>query len=273
MKLKSALPWLSLASMSLATSLPLAERAVAQAPVININQSQYAVVSPSYMRTLTTPFSPENATAPSIQVFSPDFYNILGSSPNLFLLASKNDTTGGAFAHEGATWVESAGEVYFLSNANKEYGASIGNYISKLSLKSFYETGDANVTTVLQSADSPLKNFNGATNYGSKIVITAQGQNDEGGGLLLLDPPDPANPEVILDNFRGRQFNSPNDVVVHPQSKALFFTDSIYGHVQGFRPDFTLPQQVYRFVPSTVGSSLCGTRHASDSPGRRDCSR
>jgi gluconolactonase len=56
---------------------------------------------------------------------------------------------------------------------------------------------------------------------------------------------------VLLNNYFGRQFNSLNDVVIHPKNKDIYFTDTIYGYVQDFRPAPGLQDQVYRFNPDT----------------------
>lgn len=56
---------------------------------------------------------------------------------------------------------------------------------------------------------------------------------------------------VILNNYFGRQFNSLNDVAIHPKNKEIYFTDTIYGYVQDFRPAPGLQDQVYRFNPDT----------------------
>jgi gluconolactonase len=54
-----------------------------------------------------------------------------------------------------------------------------------------------------------------------------------------------------LNNYFGRQFNSLNDVAIHPTNKDIYFTDTIYGYVQDFRPAPGLQDQVYRFNPDT----------------------
>jgi gluconolactonase len=56
---------------------------------------------------------------------------------------------------------------------------------------------------------------------------------------------------VILNNYFGRQFNSLNDVAIHPRNKEMYFTDVTYGFLQDFRPAPVLPNQVYRFNPKT----------------------
>jgi hypothetical protein len=56
---------------------------------------------------------------------------------------------------------------------------------------------------------------------------------------------------VLLNNYFGRQFNSLNDVAIHPKNKDVYFTDTIYGYVQDFRPAPGLQDQVYRLNPET----------------------
>jgi hypothetical protein len=56
---------------------------------------------------------------------------------------------------------------------------------------------------------------------------------------LLITP-------VLINNFHGRQFNSLNDVAVHPLNGNIYFTDVQYGYLQDFRPSPGLPNQVYK---------------------------
>ncbi|KAK8208540.1 lactonohydrolase [Phyllosticta capitalensis] len=57
--------------------------------------------------------------------------------------------------------------------------------------------------------------------------------------------------EVILNSFMGRNFSSINDVRQHSKTGDLWFTDADYGWFQYFRPEPTVPKQVYRFEPDT----------------------
>jgi gluconolactonase len=50
-----------------------------------------------------------------------------------------------------------------------------------------------------------------------------------------------------LNNYFGRQFNSLNDLVVNPKNGELYFTDTLYGFLQDFRPPPGLRNQVYRY--------------------------
>ena len=90
--------------------------------------------------------------------------------------------------------------------------------------------------------------MNGATNHNGNILLMAQGRGDIPPVMALVNPTEPYNSTILLDNFFGRQFNSLNDVKVHPTSGAFFFCDVAYGWYQGFRPTPNIPNQVYRYV-------------------------
>jgi gluconolactonase len=61
---------------------------------------------------------------------------------------------------------------------------------------------------------------------------------------------------VLLNNFFGRQFNSLNDIAIHPSNKDIYFTDTLYGFLQDFRPVPGLRNQVYRFNVATGAVSV-----------------
>lgn len=56
---------------------------------------------------------------------------------------------------------------------------------------------------------------------------------------------------MLVNNYFGRQFNSLNDVAINPRNGDVYFTDTLYGYLQDFRPSPALPNMVYRFNPST----------------------
>jgi gluconolactonase len=56
---------------------------------------------------------------------------------------------------------------------------------------------------------------------------------------------------VLVNNFFGRQFSSLNDVAVNPRNGDVYFTDTLYGYLQDFRPAPGLRNQVYRLTGST----------------------
>ena len=66
---------------------------------------------------------------------------------------------------------------------------------------------------------------NGGTGpYKSNLLLATSGRGNLPPSLVLVNPKSPNNATVLVDNFFGRQFNSVNDVKVHP-SGSLFFTD------------------------------------------------
>ncbi|KAI9879263.1 MAG: hypothetical protein M1823_006857, partial [Watsoniomyces obsoletus] len=95
-------------------------------------------------------------------------------------------------------------------------------------------------------------NSNGGTNFRGEIVFAGEGQGaDVPPSLFVMNPREPYNTTVILNNYFGRQFNSLNDVAVNPRNDDLYFTDTLYGFLQDFRPVPGLPDQVYRLNPTT----------------------
>ncbi|KAG6883719.1 hypothetical protein C0992_008006, partial [Termitomyces sp. T32_za158] len=90
---------------------------------------------------------------------------------------------------------------------------------------------------------------NGGTGpYNSSLLLVTSGRGSLPPSVALVNPKAPNNVTVLLDNFFARQFNSLNDIIVHPSGK-LFFTDVTYGFLNLFRPNPLLPNQVYRFDP------------------------
>ncbi|MBV9506340.1 MAG: SMP-30/gluconolactonase/LRE family protein [Acidobacteriia bacterium] len=58
---------------------------------------------------------------------------------------------------------------------------------------------------------------------------------------------------VIAEKYQGKRFNSPNDIVVHPDG-GIWFTDPIYGirgYYEGFKGDSELKPAVYRVDEKT----------------------
>jgi gluconolactonase len=66
----------------------------------------------------------------------------------------------------------------------------------------------------------------------------------------VLDPVT-SQSTTLLNNFYGRQFNSLNDLAIHPKSKDIYVTDPSYGQSNNFRPPAGMPKQVYRFNDRT----------------------
>ncbi|KAH8920768.1 calcium-dependent phosphotriesterase [Atractiella rhizophila] len=195
-------------------------------------------------------FSPypelERDQLPAIVVFDARFEEILGPEPSLVSIAISG--TPGVFPfHEAPIWVEENNEIFISSDANALTGHDQSlTYISKFSLDDLSPEGKVNVTRL----NLDLINANGGTNFDGKLLYCTEGRHGIAGEVALVDTRPPYQKKTLLNNFYGRQFNSPNDIEVHPQSKAIFFTDPLYGWYQAFRPPPQLPVQVYRFDPN-----------------------
>ena len=58
---------------------------------------------------------------------------------------------------------------------------------------------------------------------------------------------------AIAEKFQGKRFNSPNDIVVHPDG-GVWFTDPAYGingNYEGYKADSEMKEAVYRADPKT----------------------
>ena len=174
---------------------------------------------------------------------------MLGPRPQLAVICENRDP----LFHEAGVYID--GTVYITSNqhdARRSHGDkeirihALRNACCPVTQPSAFSAQYQE----LPANDVPMAN--GAVNYRDGILFCAQGTCSQPAGLVFV--PDPTaeafNGRYLLDNYHGRPFNSPNDVVVHSDG-AIWFTDPIYGAEQGFRKDPTLPNQVYRFAPAT----------------------
>ncbi|KDR79180.1 hypothetical protein GALMADRAFT_137067 [Galerina marginata CBS 339.88] len=199
-----------------------------------------------------TLFNPSTTQTPFFQVFDEAFLTILGPNPSFHEVAS-NATF--PFAHEAPIFVPETDEVFFASSAGGPGGSDINhnNQIGKIGMQAV-EVALQAVEGSGQAVDLPasIQMTNGGTGpFKSSLVFVTSGRGPLPPSIALVDPKNPENTTIILDNFFGRQFNSLNDVKIHPKSGALFFTDTTYGSLLQFRPPPLLPNQVYRLDPIT----------------------
>ena len=129
-------------------------------------------------------------------------------------------------AHEGPVYVAGEDALYYTT-ARPEVE------VRRLALAS------GEVTTVL--ARTGVANGMALDHDGSLLVCeqhpAAITRVDRAGAVL----------ETVVDSYRGRPLNSPNDVVV-TRDGAIWFTDPSYAHLQGFGPAPQLPDAVYRYA-------------------------
>ncbi|THH32201.1 hypothetical protein EUX98_g2002 [Antrodiella citrinella] len=201
-------------------------------------------------------FNPTNATPPFFQVFDPSFFSVLGPNPSIRVVASNPSFE---FAHEAPIWLSDTDEVTFASVDGGFPGVSDINHNNRVSKISLKDVEDAikmagssptpiNVTVTKLDFPETVQMTNGGTGpLNGSLLLVNSGRGPLPPSVVLADPNPPFATRVILDNFFGRQFNSLNDVKIHPTSKKIFFTDAPYGFALQFRPSLLLPNQVYRF--------------------------
>ncbi|KAI0784000.1 D-lactonohydrolase-like protein [Irpex lacteus] len=188
-------------------------------------------------------FNPTNTSSPFFQVFDPAFLDILGSKPSIRVIAS---IPGFAFAHEAPIWVPQTNEVFFASNDGGDPDFSDINHNNRVSKISLDE-----IASALDLPETVQMTNGGTGPFKDNLLLVNSGRGNLPPSITVVNPAAPHNVTVLRDNFIGRQFNSLNDIKVHPISKKLFFIDVTYGWLAHFRPLPLMPSQVYRFDPDT----------------------
>ncbi|EFX04369.1 evolved d-pantonohydrolase [Grosmannia clavigera kw1407] len=227
-----------------------------------IDSKSFAVLSsvpPVTSSNGSAPFVPPGHTLDSLRaqpfhVYDDAFYDILGANPTLSLVAESE--TDPLF-HEAVIWFPDTEDIFFVQNAGAKAagtGLAKSSIIQKVSLAAVEKAAAAGTLVQVDTVDaSPqVLNPNGGTNYRGQLLFAAEGQGDQlPSALYLVNPRPPYNSTVLLNNFFGRQFSSLNDVAVHPLNRDVYFTDTLYGYLQDFRPPPGMRNQVYRFSPDT----------------------
>ncbi|OHE98504.1 D-lactonohydrolase [Colletotrichum orchidophilum] len=199
----------------------------------------------------------ESLTEKPFHIYDPEFYDIIGSDPSLTLIATSE--TDPIF-HEAVVWYPPTEEVFFVQNAGPpEAGTGLkkSSIVQKIALADAEalrngSLGTKEVKVVTVPSNPQVINPNGGTNYKGQIIFAGEGQGDRvPSALYLMNPVEPYNTTILVNNYFGRQFNSLNDVVVSRRNGDIYFTDTQYGYWQYFRPAPGLPNQVYRLNPTT----------------------
>ena len=178
-------------------------------------------------------------TRPSFLSVNSAFRNVTGSNPSIQLRAENGNYP---WAHEAGVFIPSTGDVFITSNRLTRPGDEQRVVISKVNIDKQAPTPEEINCGILMA--------NGGVNYKDGVLLCSQGTKKASAGIWCMESQAPHRTTLILDNFNGHPFNSPNDVVVHSDG-SIWFTDPIYGFEQGFRPPPQLPNQVYRYDPST----------------------
>lgn len=145
-------------------------------------------------------------------------------------------------------------QVFFASNDGGALGMSDlehNSQVSKICLSDpviasggllNYTEVNNNFPNIIYSTDCSLQvplsedvqMNNGGTPFRGENLLVTSGRGELPPSLVLVNPHPPFNTTVLLDNFFGRQFNSLNDVKIHPTNGKVFFTDVTYVQILFF---------------------------------------
>jgi gluconolactonase len=167
------------------------------------------------------------------------FMKILGNNATIRLCV-EDDTF--PWAHEAGVYIPSSGDLFVTSNRLTGPGQEQTVVITRVNVRK--------EPPIREEIDCGIAMANGGVNYKAGVLFCGQGTVNTPSGLFYMKAEAPYQTTTLIDSFNGRQFNSPNDVVVHNDG-SIWFTDPIYGFEQGFRPAPQLPNQVYRYQPRT----------------------
>lgn len=125
--------------------------------------------------------------------------------------------------HDGTVYSPECNCIYFAElNPPKEgFSSQALEYIWSISLDE-----DKPVTEKIYPSP-PITMANGAYYHNGSVYWAQEGNYTVPGGIVRMDPTS-LETEVVLNNFFGHRFNSPNDVVITRDAVA-YFTDGYYG--------------------------------------------
>jgi len=104
--------------------------------------------------------------------------------------------------------------------------------------------------------DAKVSVFRNPSNYSNGNTFDYEGRelSCEHAGRRVVRYEYNGTTTVIAEKYQGKRFNSPNDIVVHPDG-GIWFTDPTYGiqgNYEGFKGTSELKAAVYRVDPKTA---------------------
>lgn len=182
------------------------------------------------------------------------FSTFLGSQASVNLLSTD---TRAPFFYAGGTWIPGLSTLFLTSNLirDPDPGAiSSANRRTEITKLEFQDKDSVSRDKVR----CPERSFMAAgcavhpNSDDPAIIFCAQGSLQESAGLVVVGAKRPHKARMLLDNFHGRPFNSPCDIVTNQADHSVCFTDPAYGYEYGFRHKPQLPPgHIYRFDPES----------------------
>ncbi|KAF8987253.1 D-lactonohydrolase-like protein [Cyathus striatus] len=206
-------------------------------------------------RTPSQLFNPTSNTPPFFQVFDESFLSLLPGSKTFVKQIAVNTSFG--FAFEAPIFNPGTNELFFSSSlVPPESSFTHNNRISKINMalvEAALASDSNNINIPFETLTLPdtVQITNGGTGpFRGSLLLATRGRGNLPSAVVLLNPKAPFNATVLVDNFFGRQFNSMNDIKIHPSGK-IFFTDPSFGFLNMEKPAPQLPNQVYSLDPDT----------------------
>jgi gluconolactonase len=176
-------------------------------------------------------------------VHAREFDRVLGPEPRIVEAIATD-------AHEGPVYAADEDALYFTTVPRRS--AHLDLVLPLVSVRRLALDGrrfplEQHRLTTLRA---PANAANGMTmDREGRLVMCEQGSFLEPGAITRMDRRTGAI-ETLVDGAGGLPLNSPNDVVV-ARDGAVWFTDPSYGHLQGFRPEPSAADVVYRYDRAT----------------------
>jgi gluconolactonase len=176
---------------------------------------------------------------PGFAIHSSEFEQVLGPDPRIEQVIATD-------AHEGPVYAGDEDALYFTTVPRRS--GHLDPTLPLVSVRRLALDGrrfplEPHRLTTLRA---PANAANGMTmDREGRLVMCEQGSFLEPAAITCMDRRTGAI-ETLVDNAAGLPLNSPNDVVV-ARDGAVWFTDPSYGHLQGFRPEPSRADAVYRY--------------------------
>lgn len=168
----------------------------------------------------------------SFTAFDQQFFNILGPSARLEKIASFAPGLG--HVHEAPVYIPEINSLLFADTS----------LIGTLQLLNLTNNHLRNITTT-----PPLWNVNGGTYHRGRVYLVTNGSPVRGVYQFNYTT---FTATPVVNNYRGRKLNSPNDLVFDKAGN-IWFTDPAYGWTSSW-PGVEAPQlpnAIYAFNPTT----------------------
>jgi gluconolactonase len=187
-------------------------------------------------------------TASAFSLQQAEFADVLGCSPRLVRVAETD-------AHEGPVYVPDEDALYFTTSPRPD--PVRGRRFPEVAIKRLTLDEDRFPLNGEREAIVRARSncANGMTlSVDGFLLVCEQGSWSEPGRISRVNRAN-GEAETVVDHCGGLPFSSPNDVVVKSDG-TIWFTDPSYGQLQGFRPQPTVADRIYRHDPLTGATTV-----------------